>query len=75
MVVASLVCRRGKSPQKAFNLSPTTVGNTDLNQKKKKLFYKGERREKKNIRGRREFRSQPIRERREEKKEKKKMAW
>ena len=75
LVVASSVCRRGKSPQKAFNLSPTTVGNTDLNQKKKKLFYKCERREKKNIRGRREFRSQPRRERREEKKEKKKMAW
>ena len=38
LVVASSVCRRGKSPQKAFNLSPTTVGNTDLNQKKKKAF-------------------------------------
>ena len=48
LVVASLVCRRGKSPQKAFNLSPTTVGNTDHNKKKKKAFLQvWEKREKK----------------------------
>ena len=73
-MVASSVCRRGKSPQKAFNLSPTTVGNTDLNQKKKKLFYKCERREKKKYK--REKRIPISTQKREERREKrKKKRW
>ena len=72
LVVASSVCRRGKSPQKAFNLSPTTVGNTDLNQKKKKAFLQvWEKREKKYKREKRIPISTQKREERREKRKKK----
>jgi len=62
-MVALLVCRRGKPPQKAVDLSPIIAGNTDLNPKKnknknkKRLSASAREERKKNIRGRREFRS------------------
>ena len=72
-MVASSVCRRGKSPQKAFNLNPTTVGNTDLNQKKKSFSTSVREERKKILEG--EENSDLNPEERGEKRKKKKKRW